>query len=151
MVLALGGFIILLIIILTVSLQQLAVKLPEYQQLLLERINTFTATLGSIGIDVQGALDSFVVDTTALVQSAIDAALAILSDFVAIIFFLFLLFLMLVDSKSIATKFQTRLQTGNNFVIQQSALPHQNLPLSACFIFFSLASRDAARRPQACR
>jgi predicted PurR-regulated permease PerM len=87
MVLALGGFILLLIIILTVSLQQLAVKLPEYQQLLLERINTFTATLGSIGIDVQGALDSFVVDTTALVQSAIDAALAILSDFVAIIFF----------------------------------------------------------------
>jgi AI-2 transport protein TqsA len=107
MVLALGGFIILLIIILTVSLQQLAVKLPEYQQLLLKRINTFTATLGSIGIDVQGALDSFVVDTIALAQSAIDAALALLSDFVAIVFFLFLLFLMLVESKSVATKFQT--------------------------------------------
>jgi predicted PurR-regulated permease PerM len=118
MVLGLGGFIVLVIIILVVSLQQLAVKLPEYQQLLLQRINDLGAALGSIGIDVQGALDSFVVDTTALAQSAINAALGVLSNSVAIIFFLFLLFLMLVESKSIATKFQTRLQTGNNLVVQ---------------------------------
>jgi AI-2 transport protein TqsA len=44
--------------------------------------------------------------------------LGVLSNSVAIIFFLFLLFLMLVESRSVATKFQTRLQTGNNFVIQ---------------------------------
>jgi AI-2 transport protein TqsA len=118
MVLGLGGFIVLVIIILVVSLQQLAVKLPEYQQLLLQRINDLGAALGSIGIDVKGALDSFVVDTTALAQSAINAALGVLSNSVAIIFFLFLLFLMLVESKSIATKFQTRLQTGNNLVVQ---------------------------------
>jgi AI-2 transport protein TqsA len=118
MVLGLGGFIVLVIIILVVSLQQLAVKLPEYQQLLLQRINDLGAALGSIGIDVQGALDSFVVDTTALAQSAINAALGVLSNSVAIIFFLFLLFLMLVESKSIATKFQTSLQTGNNLVVQ---------------------------------
>src|SRR6266568_8574735 len=118
MVLALGGFIIFMIIILTVSLQQLALNLPEYQQLLQQRIDAFTAALGSIGIDVQGALNSIVADTTSLAKSAINIALGVLGNSVAIVFFLFLLFLMLVESKSIATKFQTRLQTGNNLVIQ---------------------------------
>ena len=50
MVLALGGFIIFMIIILTVSLQQLALNLPEYQQLLQQRIDAFTAAMGSIGL-----------------------------------------------------------------------------------------------------
>lgn len=118
MVLGLGGFIVLLIIILVVSLQQLSLQLPVYEELLLQRIDAFTAALGNIGIDVQEALNSFVVDTTALVKSAINAVLGLLSNSVAIVFFLFLLFLMLVESKSIAAKFQTRLQTGNNFVIQ---------------------------------
>jgi AI-2 transport protein TqsA len=125
MVLGLGGFIILMIIILTASLQQLAVKLPEYQQLLLQQIDAFTAALGSIGIDVQGALDNLVVDTTALAQSAINAALGVLGNSVAIIFFLFLLFLMLVESRSIATKFRTRLQPENNFVIQLDSYTRQ--------------------------
>jgi len=125
MVLALGGFIILLIIILTASLEQLALRLPYYQEQLLQRIDAFTAALGSIGIDVQGALDSFVVDTTALAKSAIDTVLGLLSNSVAIVFFLFLLFLMLVESKSIATKFQTRLETGNNLVIQLGAYTKQ--------------------------
>src|SRR5437667_3772308 len=75
MVLGLGGLIVLLIIILTASLEQLALRLPYYQEQLLQRIDAFTAALGSIGIDVQGALDSFVVDTTALAQSAINAVL----------------------------------------------------------------------------
>ena len=118
MVLALGGFIILMIIILTASLEQLALRLPVYQELLLQRIDAFTAALGSIGIDVQGALNSIVADTTSLAKSAINIALGVLGNSVLIVFFLFLLFLMLVESKSIATKFQTRLQTGNNLVIQ---------------------------------
>ena len=59
-----------------------------------------------------------VVDTTEVAHSAIDVALGILSNGVAVVFFLFLLFLMLVESRSIATKFQTRLQTGNNVAIQ---------------------------------
>jgi AI-2 transport protein TqsA len=118
MVLGLGGFIVLLIIILVVSLQQLSLQLPVYEELLLQRLDAFTAALGNIGIDAQGALDAFVVDTTAVVKSAINAVLGLLSNSVAIVFFLFLLFLMLVESKSIAAKFQTRLQTGNNFVIQ---------------------------------
>jgi hypothetical protein len=37
------------------SLWQQAVKLPEYQQLLLQHIDALMAALGSIGIDVQGA------------------------------------------------------------------------------------------------
>src|SRR6266699_223905 len=37
----------------------------------------------------------------------------------------FLLFLMLVESRSIATKFQTRLQTGNTFVMQLGAYTRQ--------------------------
>jgi AI-2 transport protein TqsA len=118
MVLALGGFIILLIIILTASLEQLALRLPVYQELLLQRINTLGVALGNIGIDIQDALNAFVVDTTALAKSAINTTLGVLGNSVAVVFFLFLLFLMLVESKSIATKFQTRLQTGNNFVIQ---------------------------------
>src|SRR2546429_1573126 len=118
LVLALGGFIILLIFILTTSLEQLSVKMPEYAALLHERINALGAALGTIGIDLQGSLDAMVVDTTEVAHSAIDVALVILSNGVAVVFFLFLLFLMLVESRSIATKFQTRLQTGNNFVIQ---------------------------------
>ena len=118
MVLTLGGLIIVMIIILTASLQQLSVLLPHYEELLLQRIDNLGAALGSIGIDLQVALNDFVVDTTALAKSAINVALGVLGNSVFIVFFLFLLFLMLVESKSIATKFQTRLQTGNNFVIQ---------------------------------
>src|SRR6266566_5828277 len=114
MVLALGGFIILLIIILTTSLERLSLNLPEYADLLHQRIEA----LGAVGIDLQGALNTMVVDTTELAHSAIDVALGVLSNGVAIVFFLFLLFLMLVESRSVATKFQTRLQTGNNVVIQ---------------------------------
>jgi AI-2 transport protein TqsA len=118
MVLALGGLIVLLIIILTASLEQLALRLPVYQELLLQRIDTFTAAMGNFGIDVQEALSAMASDTTTLTKSAINVALGLLGNSVAIVFFLFLLFLMLVESKSVATKFQTRLQTGNNFVIQ---------------------------------
>ena len=113
MVLALGGFIIL-----TFSLEQLALRLPVYEELLLQRIDAFTAALGSIGIDVQEALNTFVVNTTALTKAAINATLLVLGNSVLVVFFLFLLFLMLVESKSIATKFQRRQQTGNNLVIQ---------------------------------
>jgi AI-2 transport protein TqsA len=118
LVLALGGFIVLLIIILTTSLEQLSLKLPEYAALLHERIDTLGAALGNIGIDLQGSLNAMVVDTTSVAHSAIDIALGVLSNGVAVVFFLFLLFLMLVESRSIATKFQSRLQTGNNLVIQ---------------------------------
>ena len=118
LVLALGGFIILLIFILTTSLEQLSVKMPEYAALLHQRIDALGAALGTIGIDLQETLNTMVVDTTEVTHSAIDVALGILSNGVAVVFFLFLLFLMLVESRSIATKFQTRLQTGNNFVIQ---------------------------------
>ena len=118
MVLALGGFIILLIFILTTSLEQLSLHLPQYAELLHQRINALGAALGTIGIDLQGSLNTMVVDTTELAHSAIDVALGVLSNGVAIVFFLFLLFLMLVESRSIASKFQARLQTGNNLAIQ---------------------------------
>ena len=118
MVLALGGFIILLIFILTTSLEQLSVKMPEYAALLHQRIDALGAALGTIGIDLQETLNSMVVETTDVAHSAIDIALGVLSNSVAIIFFLFLLFLMLVESRSVATKFQTRLQAGNNLAIQ---------------------------------
>src|SRR5437763_11176895 len=66
-----------------------------------------------------------VVDTTEVAHSAIDIALGVLSNGVAIVFFLFLLFLMLVESRSVATKFQTRLQEGNNVAIQLGAYTKQ--------------------------
>ncbi len=118
MVLALGGFIVLMIFILTTSLEQLSLHLPEYADLLHQRIDTLGAALGTIGVDLQETLNSMVVDTTEVAHSAIDIALGVLSNGFAIIFFLFLLFLMLVESRSVATKFQTRLQAGNNVAIQ---------------------------------
>lgn len=119
MVLGLGGFIVLMIIILTISLQQLALRLPVYQELLQQRVDTLGTTLGNIGIDLQDALNSFVTSSSiGLARTAINITLEVLGNSVSIVFFLFLLFLMLVESKSIATKFQTKLQTGNNFVIQ---------------------------------
>src|SRR6266702_497397 len=120
MVLALGG-----IIILTFSLEQLALRLPVYEELLLQRIDAFTAALGSIGIDVQEALNTFVVNTTALTKAAINATLLVLGNSVLVVLFLFLLFLMLLESKSIATKFQKSLQTGNTFVVQLGAYTKQ--------------------------
>src|SRR5438034_9615059 len=125
MVLGLGGLLVLMIIILVVSLEQLSLQLPVYEELLLQRLDAFAAALGNIGIDVQHALDAFVVDTTALTKAAINATLLVLGNSVLVVFFLFLLFLMLVESKSIATKFQTRLQTGNNFATQLSTYTKQ--------------------------
>jgi AI-2 transport protein TqsA len=118
MVLALGGFLVLMIFILTTSLEQLSLKLPEYAELLQQRIDTLGAALGNFGIDLQETLNSMVVDTTNVAHSAIDVALGVLSNGVAIVFFLFLLFLMLVESRSVASKFQARLRTGNNLAIQ---------------------------------
>jgi len=118
MVLALGGFIILMIFILTTSLEQLSLRLPEYAALLHQRIDALGAALGNIGVDLQGSLNTMLVDTTQVAHSAIDIALGVLSNGVAVVFFLFLLFLMLVESRSVATKFQTRLQAGNNLAIQ---------------------------------
>ncbi len=60
---------------------------------------------------MQDALNAFVVDTAALAKSAIGIALGILGNSVV---YLFLLFLMLAESRSIATKFQTR----SNLVLQ---------------------------------
>jgi AI-2 transport protein TqsA len=118
MVLVLGGFLVLMIFILTTSLEQLSLKLPEYAALLHQRIDNLTAALGNIGVDLQETLNSMVVDTTNVAHSAIDVALGVLSNGVAIVFFLFLLFLMLVESRSIASKFQKRLQSGSNLAIQ---------------------------------
>src|SRR5512135_3528779 len=64
MALALGGFIILMIFILTTSLEQLSLRLPEYAALLHERINALGAALGNMGIDLQKSLNTMVVDTT---------------------------------------------------------------------------------------
>jgi AI-2 transport protein TqsA len=125
MVLALGGFLVLMIFILTTSLEQLSLKLPEYAQLLHQRIDTLAAALGTIGVDLQETLNAMVVDTTNVAHSAIDIALGVLSNGVAIVFFLFLLFLMLVESRSIASKFQARLQEGNNLAIQLSNYTRQ--------------------------
>ena len=125
MVIALGGFIIFMIIVITASLEQLALRLPVYAELLQQRIDAFGNALGNMGIDIEGALNAMVLDTTAITKSVIDVAIGVLSNSVAIVFFLFLLFLMLVESKSIATKFQTRLQTGNNFVTQLSIYTKQ--------------------------
>jgi len=58
---------------------------------------------------VQDALNAFVVDTSAVAKSAIGIALEIQGNSVTVVFFLFLLFLMLAESRSIATKFQARL------------------------------------------
>jgi AI-2 transport protein TqsA len=118
MILGLGGFIVGLVIILTTSVQQLALRLPVYQKLLDQRIDNLGAALGNIGIDLQGTLNSFVTSSSiTIAKTAINLTLGVLGNSINIVFFLFLLFLMLVESKSIATKFQTRLQTGNPFVL----------------------------------
>jgi len=119
MVLGLGGFILIMVIILTVSVKQLALRLPVYQELLHQRMDTLGTALGKIGIDLGDTLNSFVTSSSvALAKTAINIILGVLGNSISIVFFLFLLFLMLAESKSIATKFQTSLQTGNNFVLQ---------------------------------
>src|SRR5215472_10220822 len=46
MVLGLGSFILIMVIILTVSVKQLALRLPVYQELLHQRIDTLATALG---------------------------------------------------------------------------------------------------------
>src|SRR5215469_2056862 len=46
MILGLGSFIVLLVLILTVSVQRLALRLPVYQHLLHQRIDTLGTALG---------------------------------------------------------------------------------------------------------
>src|SRR5258708_2000663 len=58
MVLGLGGFIVLMVIILTHSVQQLSLRLPVYQELLHRRIDTLETALGNIGINLQDTLNS---------------------------------------------------------------------------------------------
>jgi len=119
MVLGLGGFIVLLVVILTASVKRLALRLPVYQQLLHQRMDTLGTALGKIGIDLGDTLNSLVTNSSvALAKTAINIILGVLGNSISIVFFLFLLFLMLAESKSIATKFQTSLQTGNAFVLQ---------------------------------
>jgi AI-2 transport protein TqsA len=119
MILGLGGLIVFMVIILTVSMKQLAQRLPFYQALLHQRIDTLGTALGNMGIDLQDTLNSFVTNSSiSLAKTAINVTLGVLGNSISIVFFLFLLFLMLVESKSIATKFQTSLETGNNFVLQ---------------------------------
>ncbi|HEY6287646.1 MAG TPA: AI-2E family transporter, partial [Ktedonobacteraceae bacterium] len=77
MVLALGGLIVLLIIILTASLEQLALRLPVYQELLLQRIDAFTASMGNFGTDLQESLSTMALDTTTLAKSAIHTILGL--------------------------------------------------------------------------
>src|SRR5260370_23200638 len=60
MVLALGGFIVLMIFVLTASLEQLSLHLPEYAALLHQRIDALGAALGTIGIDLHGSLNAMV-------------------------------------------------------------------------------------------
>src|SRR5260221_5212964 len=118
MVLALGGFIVFMVIILTASVQQLALRLPVYQDVLKRRTEPWGLVVGTTGIDEKATLNSFVTSSSiAIAKGAINITLGVLGSSVSIVFFLFLLFLMLAESKSIATKFQTSLQTGNNFVI----------------------------------
>src|SRR3989440_12800456 len=69
MVLALGGFIVLMIFILTTSLEQLSLRIPVYTELLQQRIDALGAALGNIGIDLQDALNAFVVDSAAIAKS----------------------------------------------------------------------------------
>jgi AI-2 transport protein TqsA len=52
MILGLGGFIVCMVIILTVSMKQLAQRLPFYQALLHQRIDTLGTVLGNSGIDL---------------------------------------------------------------------------------------------------
>jgi AI-2 transport protein TqsA len=126
MVLGLGGFIVLMVLILTLSVKQLSLRLPVYQDLLHRRIDTLGTALGNIGIDLQDTLNSFVTNSSiTLAKTAINVTLGVLGNSISIVFFLFLLFLMLVESKSIATKFQTSLQTGNDFVLQLGAYTKQ--------------------------
>lgn len=125
LILGLGGFIVFMIVVLNASLQQLALRLPVYQELLHQRISSLGAVPGNLGIDVKETLNAFVADTTSLARSAIGVALGVLSNGVFVVFFLFLLFLMLVESKSIADKFKTRQQTGNNFALQLGTYTRQ--------------------------
>ena len=126
MVLGLGGFIIAMVIILTLSVKQLSLRLPVYQELLQRRIDTLGTALGSIGLDLQDTLNSFVTNSSiTLARTAINVTLEVLGNSISLVFFLFLLFLMLVESKAIATKFQTSLQTSNNFVLQLGTYTRQ--------------------------
>ncbi|HET8840875.1 MAG TPA: AI-2E family transporter, partial [Ktedonobacteraceae bacterium] len=116
---------LLFILILSISLNQLQQRLPVYESMLTQRTNELTATLAQFGINIRGSLNTNIVNGTTLAKAAINAITGILSNAAGIIFFLFLLFLMLAESGSIARRLGESYDAGQAFSRQFTTYSQQ--------------------------
>jgi AI-2 transport protein TqsA len=100
------GAVILVVYVSLIKLQQ---KLPEYQAILTERLTPISQELSARGIPA-GGLPSNWTDGSSLVNAALSAIGGLLHSVVGIVFFLFTLVLLLIESASLERKFRAGLQ-----------------------------------------
>jgi predicted PurR-regulated permease PerM len=98
-----GAFVLWSII--SVSLSQLADRLPEYQALLAERMAGLISFLQSLGVGTGAIASSDWASGGKLIQFVFDFLGGLVSSTASIFFFLFLLILMLVESRNLPAKF----------------------------------------------
>lgn len=123
--LLLVAFLFFLLLVLIVSLNQMEARLPTYQALLLQRVNTLEAVLAGLGINAKESLNFNIASESTLVRTAITAITGVLSNLVEVLFYVFLLFLMLASSRSLAEKVRARLANGHPFAQHFSAYAQQ--------------------------
>lgn len=103
----LGG----VLLIVYVSLLDLQERLPVYQALLADRLAPLVERLGTSSTTVPSSW----ADGSALINAALAAITGLLSSAVGIVFFLFTLILLLIESSNFGRKIQAGLRPDNPF------------------------------------
>jgi len=112
MIAGLIGFLGGMLLIVYISLLQLEERLPTYQALLAERLAPLIDALANRGISAD-ALPPGWADGAAPVEGALAAVSAIISSAVGIVFFLFTLSLMLIESANVGRKLRQGVRSDN--------------------------------------
>lgn len=115
LILLVVAFAFLLILVVVISLNQLEARLPVYQTLLIQRIDALQTVLARLGINIKEAINLDILRESTLIRTAITTITGVFSNVVEVFFYLFLLFLMLASSKSLASKVQAHQAGGNQF------------------------------------
>jgi predicted PurR-regulated permease PerM len=112
MIVGLVAFLGSVLLVVYFSLLKLQERLPVYQALLAERLAPLNDALSNLGVPADG-LPSAWTDGTALVSAALAAIGGLLSGVVGIVFFLFTLCLLLIESSNLGQKFRAGMGTDS--------------------------------------
>jgi predicted PurR-regulated permease PerM len=103
------------LLVVYLSLLKLQERMPTYEALLAQRLAPLNDALNARGIP-SGGLPPGWSDGSSLINAALAAITALLSSAVGVIFFLFTLCLLLIESSSLGRKFRAGLQPESPFL-----------------------------------